>query len=75
MKHIKLFRFFLTIFILLGIYITPVSADSVNKSGQRWTYADVFESGVMPFAIGHRGYGANLGEVTDLPIENTAKSI
>lgn len=57
MKHKNLFNIIIAVFILVGFYVAPVSADSDNQSKQRWTYQDVFESGVTPFAIGHRGYG------------------
>ncbi|MCI0504561.1 MAG: glycerophosphodiester phosphodiesterase [Gammaproteobacteria bacterium] len=41
----------------------------------RWTVDDLLEDKPRPFVIGHRGYGENLGEDPDKPIENTVESV
>lgn len=38
---------------------------------RRWQVKDVIQGATVPFAIGHRGFGANLGEDRGRPIENT----
>ncbi|HEY5602317.1 MAG TPA: glycerophosphodiester phosphodiesterase [Gammaproteobacteria bacterium] len=42
---------------------------------RRWTIDDLLAEQPRPFVIGHRGYGENLGENPDQPIENTIASI
>jgi len=51
--------------------------DSSHHHGpKRWVIEDVLASDdSSPFAIGHRGFGVNLGENPDKPIENTARSV
>ncbi|WP_455208398.1 glycerophosphodiester phosphodiesterase [Kaarinaea lacus] len=41
----------------------------------RWTIDDLLADQPRPFVIGHRGYGENLGENPDIPIENTVASV
>ncbi|MFV2082820.1 MAG: glycerophosphodiester phosphodiesterase, partial [bacterium] len=41
----------------------------------RWTIEDVFGTEVIPFAIGHRGYGENKIKLPGRPIENTTKAV
>ncbi len=43
--------------------------------GPRTTVEDVIGSELVPYAIGHRGSGDNLGEDPDRPIENTHQSV
>jgi glycerophosphoryl diester phosphodiesterase len=52
-----------------------VQAPIDAKAGQRWQIEDVLQGETKPFAIGHRGSGANLGEDPTRPIENTAQSV
>lgn len=40
-----------------------------------WTITDLIEQAPRPYAIGHKGYGINLGEAADLPIENTTAAV
>ena len=40
-----------------------------------WTIDDLLLDAPRPYAIGHRGYGENLGENADKPIENTIASV
>ncbi len=42
---------------------------------QGWELEHVLQSETLPFAIGHRGYGENLGEDPEAPIENTVPSV
>ena len=55
------------------LLLQPVPAAAQGRSAQ-WELEDVL-SGPAPYAIGHRGFGANLGEDPDRPIENTAESV
>jgi len=41
----------------------------------QWTVDDLLTDKPRPFVIGHRGYGENLGEIPDKPIENTVASV
>lgn len=52
-----------------------VQLSPLAKAAQRWQIEDVLQGETLPFAIGHRGSGANLGENPLLPIENTASSV
>ncbi len=52
----------------------PVLAETEDESF-RWVIEDVIDTGIKPFAIGHRGYGENLGEIADQPIENTTEAV
>lgn len=70
--------FKIMLFALSTLLIIPASvlADHTQDIGTpRFTIDDVFTSDLKPFAIGHRGYGVNLGADPDRPIENTTKSI
>ena len=49
-------------------------SDKSEKPSAQWELEDVL-SGPVPFAFGHRGFGANLGEDPDRPIENTTESV
>ncbi len=55
------------------LLLQPVSAAAQGASGQ-WELGDVL-SGPVPFAFGHRGFGANLVEDPNRPIENTMESV
>ncbi len=43
--------------------------------GSLWRVADVVGGGAKPFAIGHRGFGINLGEDPERPVENTVEAV
>lgn len=64
---------------LLSLLLLPfnLSAEpAVAHQGQlRWQLEELLESGVYPFAIGHRGYGENDGTDPTRPIENTRESV
>ncbi len=49
-------------------------SDKSEKPSAQWELEDVL-SGPVPFAFGHRGFGANLGEDPNRPIENTTESV
>ena len=49
-------------------------SDKSKKPSAQWELEDVL-SGPVPFAIGHRGFGVNLGEDPNRPIENTTESV
>lgn len=53
----------------------PAQAATPAVELPRWTIEDVLDDAPKPFAIGHRGFGANLGEHPDRPIENTTESV
>ena len=61
------------LFILLLISSGPTFAKDAHD--HQWQLDDVLLSDTLPFAIGHRGYGENLGEDPDKPIENTVSSV
>ena len=61
---------FIAVAILL---LQPVPAAAQGRSAQ-WELEDVLK-GPVPFAFGHRGFGANLGEHPDRPIENTTEAV
>lgn len=66
---------------IYGVLIVSLlsSANSVQAKDSynthHWQLEDVLQSEVLPFAIGHRGYGENSAEDPDKPIENTASSV
>ncbi len=63
--------------VALGLLVNiNVSAlDSHQSNRWRWTIEDIFNPEETPFAIGHRGYGENLGEIENQLIENTARAV
>jgi glycerophosphoryl diester phosphodiesterase len=68
---------FKSLFVVLSLVLVlpaPVMADQ-DKDESRWVIDDVILGDIVPFAIGHRGYGVNLGEIPDNPIENTKKAV
>ena len=58
-----------------SVSINVAAHDSYSSSRWRWTIDDIFNPEETPFAIGHRGYGENLGEIENQPIENTARAV
>lgn len=58
----------------LVMTLTFASAASA-KGHSRWQVADVVGGDTKPFAIGHRGFGINLGEDPERPIENTVEAV
>lgn len=71
----SLTRIPITILFLFVVSIYPAYAQSDHAVKSRWTIEDVLDSELKPFAIGHRGFGVNLGENSDKPIENTTESV
>jgi len=71
---IHLFRFCIASILLLSVPALPVQA-ATDATPHRWTIEDVLGSDIKPFAIGHRGFGENLGGNPDKPIENTTESV
>jgi glycerophosphoryl diester phosphodiesterase len=71
-------QFKLLVVALSFLLLLPASimADQDQDIGTpRWVIDDVLTSDIVPFAIGHRGYGVNTGEIPDKPVENTTKSV
>lgn len=68
---------YLTRFIFTSLLLLCVAlpAHAAADKDNRWTIEDVLGADLKPFAIGHRGFGANLGEHPDKPIENTVESV
>ncbi|MBI3771735.1 MAG: glycerophosphodiester phosphodiesterase [Gammaproteobacteria bacterium] len=63
---------------LFVLAMSPAQAqanEDDHDSALRWVIEDVLHSDHLPFAIGHRGYGNNMGENPDKPIENTVESV
>jgi glycerophosphoryl diester phosphodiesterase len=60
---------------LVGLSLTAMPAVGADSENLNWGLEDVFSSAARPFAIGHRGYGVNLGEFPDLPIENSVEAV
>lgn len=69
MRHLRRYTCGLLALSLL-VQLSPLA-----NAAQRWQIEDVLQGDTLPFAIGHRGSGANLGEDPQLPIENTALSV
>jgi len=57
------------------LFILLVQLPALVRGGERWLVEDVLQGGPFPFAIGHRGFGVNLGEDPFRPIENTTESV
>ncbi|MCJ7500997.1 glycerophosphodiester phosphodiesterase [bacterium] len=71
-----LFKTLFVVFSFLLLLPASVRAGQDQEIGtSRWMIDDVLTTDMKPFAIGHRGYGVNLGEVPDNPIENTTKAV
>jgi len=65
-----------TLFNLLSGFVFLTSA--VNASDHKkslWTIDDLLLNQARPITIGHRGYGENLGENPNKPLENTIESV
>jgi len=65
------------VWILIYAIFLLVSGTAVAGSDnlERWTIDDLLADKPRPFVIGHRGFGENLGENPDKPIENTIASV
>lgn len=75
MKKLSVWTLF-AVLSLMFVYTAPVLADSEPEGSEgRWVIGDVLDSGIRPFAIGHRGYGENDGSDPEKPIENTTKAV
>ncbi|MCU7844037.1 MAG: glycerophosphodiester phosphodiesterase [Candidatus Thiodiazotropha sp. (ex Monitilora ramsayi)] len=60
----------------LSLLSFNLNADPSEHHGHlQWTMEDLLESQSYPFAIGHRGYGANDGSDTSRPIENSIDAV
>lgn len=70
----KKLPFKILLIVLSFLLILPASV-MAEKEESRWVIDDVIAGDTVPFAIGHRGYGANLGEIPENPIENTKKAV
>jgi glycerophosphoryl diester phosphodiesterase len=57
----------------MSLAVTVIATPLVS-AGAAWEIEDIFSLDT-PFAVGHRGYGVNLGEDPDRPIENTRDSV
>ncbi|UCF31510.1 MAG: hypothetical protein JSV26_03610 [bacterium] len=67
----------LTVFVVPLLFASraPVVAEPhYLGEDNRWVIEDVLDSAARPFAIGHRGYGENRGEIPGEPIENTVEA-
>ena len=53
--------------------LSPAAADARRERPA--TFEELFNWGSIPFAIGHRGFGDNLGEDRTRPIEDTARAV
>ncbi len=61
------------VFSIFLLFSGAVVAESDNL--QRWTIDGLLADKSRPYVIGHRGYGENLAEDADKPIENTIASV
>lgn len=64
--------------VTVGAVLAATFAFASAASAQahtRWQVADVVGGDTKPFAIGHRGFGINLGEDPERPIENTVEAV
>jgi len=62
--------------LICAVFLLVSSAAAADSDKQkRWTVDDLLDDKPRPFVIGHRGYGENLGENPDIPIENTVASV
>lgn len=62
----------------IPLFVLPIASGHAadgQGSGPRWVIEDLLGANIKPFAIGHRGYGNNMGENPDKPIENTIESV
>jgi len=75
MKKVSLWIFAVVLSYLLILPVTAVADKDHEIGTPRWTIDEIFGGDAVPFAIGHRGYGVNLGEDPDRPIENTTKAV
>jgi glycerophosphoryl diester phosphodiesterase len=75
MKKVKFKILFVVLSLLLVLPATAVADQTQDIGTPRWVIDDVFISDIVPFAIGHRGSGVNLGNIPDKPIENTTKAV
>ena len=61
--------------LVLVLLLSPSVYAQSNTKEKLWTINDLLNEQPRPFAIGHRGYGVNLGENEDQPIENTLAAV
>ena len=75
MKNTTYMKLSVTLALLLLLPYAALSGKHQEIGTSRWVIDDVLTSDTVPFAIGHRGYGVNLGEIPDEPIENTTRAV
>ncbi len=75
MKKVLFKTLFVVLSFLLFLPASVMAGQDQEIGTSRWVIDDVIVGDTVPFAIGHRGYGVNLGELPDNPIENTTKSV
>ena len=69
-------RFYFWLTVCLALLLISGAALAGSDKQLRWTIDDLLSpSTPRPFVIGHRGYGENLGDNPDIPIENTVASV
>ena len=73
--HINVLHHALRILVILFLVTSGQASAKDFLKYNHWELEDVLQSDTLPFAIGHRGYGDNLGEDPDRPIENTVPSV
>ena len=64
--------------LLLAAVMTHPCVTSAAAAGRRSpeaTVDELLQTALPPFAIGHRGFGDNLGEDTSRPLENTVSAV
>ncbi|MGH7305109.1 MAG: glycerophosphodiester phosphodiesterase [Candidatus Rokuibacteriota bacterium] len=60
---------------IVSILLVGVAPADARRTALEATVEDLLGLEVHPVAIGHRGFGANLGEDPTRPIENTARGV
>ena len=71
----KLTRYCIWVIACAVLLLLSNAAFAGSDRQTRWTIDDLLADQPRPFVIGHRGYGENLGENPDIPIENTVASV
>jgi len=74
--HFKFSHLIHNLFFIIFLTSLILTFSQASLAGNnRWQLDDVLFSDNLPFSIGHRGYGNNLGKNILKPIENTIPSI
>jgi glycerophosphoryl diester phosphodiesterase len=74
-KMLQRSDFLSTLITAVAMVLVSPSALAADSKNLNWTLEDVLASDARPFAIGHRGYGINLGDFPDEPIENSLPAV